>query len=233
MPKSDPKIKNTPKVVKSKSPVVKSVVNKPKSNKNWKVVDKKKMAKVVEKAQKQENTHKNKKNEAVGSSRTASKKTPRVVLPVKEEIKFHPPGVGGRPPKYKTVAELQKLIDAYFESCWTEKLDMFGNVIYKKENGKKSDQPVMVQTKPYTITGLALAMGTTRETLLDYEHKDKFSYTIKRAKEMCQTYAEESLLIGKNPTGAIFNLKNNYNRWKDKTETEHSGNLTWVETPPK
>ena len=36
---------------------------------------------------------------------------------------------------------------------------------------------------------------------------------------MCQQYAEESLFIGKNPTGAIFNLKNNY-EWKDKNETD-------------
>lgn len=189
-------------------------------------------------ARKQKNTHETKKIKPLQSPTTASKKTPRVVNPKKTVVetkpKFTPPGVGGRPPKYKTVPELEKLIDAYFESCWTEKIDMFGNIVYKKDSkGNKSELPVMVQFRPYTITGLALAIGTTRETLLDYEHKDKFSYTIKRAKERCQSYAEESLMIGKNPTGAIFNLKNNYNRWKDKTETEHSGDLIWREEPPK
>lgn len=140
---------------------------------------------------------------------------------------------GGRPPKYKTVPELENLIEAYFQSCWKQKIDMFGNPIFVKDKrGKKTEEKVMYQFKPYTITGLALAIGTTRETLIDYEKKDKFSDTIKRAKQMCQGYAEESLYIGKNPTGAIFNLKNNYG-WKDKTETEHSGNLTWREEPPK
>src|SRR4051794_39397781 len=31
--------------------------------------------------------------------------------------------------------------------------------------------------KPYTVTGLALWLGTTRRTLLDYQAKDGFSHT--------------------------------------------------------
>lgn len=149
----------------------------------------------------------------------------------------------GRPPKYETVEELEALIDAYFASCWEQKIDMFGNPIFMKDaRGKKTKIKVMVQKKPYIITGLAIALGTTRDILIDYEKQvlknvpkdlaQQFSNTIKRAKEMCKGYAEEQLFIGKNPTGAIFNLKNNYG-FKDKTETEHSGNLTWTEEPPK
>jgi hypothetical protein len=128
--------------------------------------------------------------------------------------------LGGRPLKFKTVQELQKKIDEYFKSCWTTKLDMFGNPIYvKNKEGKKTDELVIVQIKPYTITGLAVALDTTRETLLDYEEKAKYSDTIKRAKQKCHNYAEDALFIGKNPTGAIFNLKNNYG-WKDMKETD-------------
>lgn len=162
-----------------------------------------------------------------------SPKNDRVESPV--TAPFRPAGYkhpGGRPPKYTTVPELEKVIDDYFLLCWTQKLDMFGNKIFEKEKGKKTEIPVMVQYKPYTISGLARTLGMTRETLSQYEKKDKFSDTIKRAKQMCEQYAEESLFIGKNPTGAIFNLKNNYG-WKDKTETEHSGNLVWREEPPK
>lgn len=141
--------------------------------------------------------------------------------------------LGGRPPKYETVEELQHLITKYFKSCWEQKIDMFGNPIFVKDKkGKKTNKKVMIQSKPYTITGLAVALGTSRETLLNYEKKDRFFDTIKRAKQMCHQYAEDYLFFGKNPTGAIFNLKNNYG-WKDKTEQEHSGNLTWVEQPPK
>ena len=129
---------------------------------------------------------------------------------------------GGRPLKFKTVEELQTKIDEYFKSCWRQKLDMFGNPIFiKNAKGKKTDQAVFEQFRPYTITGLAVALDTTRETLLDYEDKKRFSYTIKKAKEICQQYAEDYLFVGKNPTGAIFNLKNNYG-WADKTETDHT-----------
>ena len=80
---------------------------------------------------------------------------------------------------------------------------------------------LMIQSKPYTVTGLAVALDTTRDTLIDYQKKDEFSDTIKRAKEMCHQYAEDSLFIGKNPIGAIFNLKNNYG-WQDKQEVDHT-----------
>jgi hypothetical protein len=100
----------------------------------------------------------------------------------------------GRPLKFKTVEEMQGKIDAYFKEC-----------------DKKED--------PYTITGLALALDTTRDLLLDYQDKEDYSYTIKRAKLKCENYAEKHLFKGKNGVvGAIFNLKNNYKRWVDKQE---------------
>jgi hypothetical protein len=128
---------------------------------------------------------------------------------------------GGRPLKFKSVEDLQKKIDRYFRSCWTQKLDMFGNPLFiKNKNGKKTNRRLLVQFKPYTITGLAVALDTDRATLIHYEAKQRFFNTIKSAKERCQQYAEESLFIGKNPAGAIFNLKNNYGDWKDKTEID-------------
>lgn len=113
---------------------------------------------------------------------------------------------GGRPLKFKTAEEMQKAIDLYFESCWE----------VDKEGNRK-------QTRPYTITGLANALDTTRETLLDYQEKDGFSDTVKKAKMKVAEYVEEYLFMGKNQTGAIFNLKNNFN-WKDKTETDVTSN---------
>lgn len=145
-----------------------------------------------------------------------------------EETTKHP---GGRPLKFKTVKELEEKIDAYFKSCWEQKIDMWGNPVFVKDkDGKKTDEPVMKHSRPYTITGLAVALDTTRETLIDYESgkyddpeadKDlcsQFSDTIKRAKAMCHQYAEESL-FNKNAAGPIFNLKNNYG-WKEKTEVD-------------
>jgi hypothetical protein len=112
----------------------------------------------------------------------------------------------GRPPKFKTASEMQKAIDAYFESCWG--LDRDGNKI---------------QLRPYTVTGLANSIGMERKTLLDYQERDEFSSTIKEAKKKVAQYVEEYLFMGKNQTGAIFNLKNNFD-WKDKTETDLTSN---------
>ena len=152
--------------------------------------------------------------------------------PAKKESRYISRFVG-RPLKYKTVEELERLMDKYFLSCWKQKIDMFGNPIFVKDSrGKKTKTKVMVQSEPYTITDLATAIGMNRQMLIEYEKKDEFGDTIKRAKQLCHGYAERQLFIGKNPTGAIFNLKNNYG-WRDKVETEHSGNLTWTEEPPK
>jgi hypothetical protein len=118
---------------------------------------------------------------------------------------------GGRPLKFKTVEELQKLIDDYFESCFTDKpiIDKAGDVIGVER----------VQVRPYTITGLAMALDMSREGLLNYQEREQFFDAITRAKMKCHNYAEELAMTSRNPTGVIFNLKNNYG-WKDKTETE-------------
>jgi predicted transcriptional regulator len=101
----------------------------------------------------------------------------------------------GRPLKYTSVEEMQKDIDQYFAEC---------------------DE----KNKPYTVSGLAYALGTTRRTLLDYQEKDDFSHTIKSAKAKIELFNEE-MLYNKDvsTTGVIFNLKNNYG-WKDKQEIE-------------
>lgn len=107
-----------------------------------------------------------------------------------------------RPVKFKTPEEIQIAIDAYFDSCWDA-----------------NDKGVKVQIKPYTITGLANALDLSRQGLLEYGEKEAFSDTIKRAKRKVAEYVEEYLFTGKNQTGAIFNLKNNFG-WKDRTETD-------------
>ena len=101
--------------------------------------------------------------------------------------------ITGRPLKFKSVEELQERIDEYFA--------------LREEQGL-----------PFTITGLALHLDTTRDTLCDYEkgsdRRKEFSDTIKKAKMRCEDYAEKVLFTGKNQTGAIFALKNF--GWKDQ-----------------
>lgn len=111
----------------------------------------------------------------------------------------------GRPLKFQTVKELQNAIDAYFEEM--------KNSLYINADGI----PIY---EPLTITGLALALDTTRKTLMEYEERDEFSNTIKKAKTRIENFAEKRL-FGTAPTGAIFALKN-YG-WKDKSESEMYG----------
>jgi len=59
-----------------------------------------------------------------------------------------------------------------------------------------------------------------RDSLLNYGKNEEFFGTVKEAKMRIQAFIEQRLYEN-NPTGCIFNLKNNFG-WKDKTETEHS-----------
>ena len=97
---------------------------------------------------------------------------------------------GGRPLKFKTVKELQDKIDIYL-----------------------TDTP----KEEWTITGLALALDTYRQTLLNYEERDEYLDTIKKAKQMIENSYELDLKKH-GRTGTIFALKNF--DWKDKQETD-------------
>lgn len=110
----------------------------------------------------------------------------------------------GKPLKFKTPKSLQKKISDYFKFC---------------------DE----KNRPYTITGLALFLDTSRQTLLEYEGEVEgrdgrdplYADAIRRAKLRCQAFAEESLWTPKVATGVIFNLKNNYG-WRDQKDFEIS-----------
>jgi len=100
------------------------------------------------------------------------------------------PNPEGRPPKWTSPEQLQKDIDAYFE------------------NTPKDE---------WTITGLALALDTTRQTLVDYQNKDEFSDTVKKAKMKVENGYEIDLKKH-GRSGTIFALKN-FN-WSDKQELD-------------
>ncbi len=102
----------------------------------------------------------------------------------------------GRPPKYKTVEELEKIIDDYFDSL-------------KDDKGRYIDVPA--------ISELGLHIGLSRQGICEYGKKDEFSDTIKKAKQTIESFLEKNLTVGKAPVGTIFNLKNNFD-WKDRSE---------------
>lgn len=115
----------------------------------------------------------------------------------------------GRPMKYKTVEALQAAIDEYFKSCEGRLLrDEYGDPVFDKQG-----YPVIVDQKPPTVTGLALALGfTSRRQLLDYQGRPAFSHTVTRAKTRCEEYAERRLYDRDGARGAQFSLEHNF-RW--------------------
>lgn len=109
------------------------------------------------------------------------------------------------------MAELQSAIDQYFEDCAGKPLLDDGVVLTDKHGA-----PVIVGTKPPTITGLALALGfTSRKALLDYQGRKEFCNTITRAKSRCEEYAEGRLFDRDGSRGAEFSLKYNF-RWEEQ-----------------
>lgn len=108
-------------------------------------------------------------------------------------------GSVGRPLKFETPEILQAQIDKYF-------------------NDTKKDE--------WTITGLALALNTSRETLINYQEREEFFDAIKKAKDMVE-HSYELDLKKKGHSGSIFALKNF--DWSDKQQvdqkTEHSGSV--------
>lgn len=123
----------------------------------------------------------------------------------------------GRPPDYTSAEEMQKKIDAYFDDC-------NGKILYDEDGEPKCDKYgniIIVGSKPFTITGLALALGfNSRQSLLNYQGKPEFMDTIMRAKARVECYAEERLFDKDGANGAKFSLANNFEGWKEKKEIE-------------
>jgi hypothetical protein len=138
----------------------------------------------------------------------------------------------GRPPLYEDTLEAVKLMqdraDAYFKECDGKPLlDDDGKPILNKYG-----EPVIIGAKPYTITGLALALGfTSRQSLLEYQftkdyvYQREFTDAITRAKAKVEQYAEARLFDKDGANGAKFNLANNFKGWTERTATELSGKV--------
>ena len=118
----------------------------------------------------------------------------------------HPYDHPGQPKKYNSVEELEKKVNQYFLNC-------------------------DIEGKPYTMTGLAIALDMDRRSLLNYRKEaayEKFFPIIKKARDKVEESLERKLLTDSTVTGVIFNLKNNFD-WKDKQEIDASLTNTKIE----
>ena len=131
-------------------------------------------------------------------------------------------------PRYKTVEEMQAVIDQYFEDCKGEPIiGDDGQLIIDKYG-----QPFIINAHPPTVTGLALALGfTSRQALLNYQAKKAFVDTVLRAKARIEAYAEERLFDRDGQRGAEFSLKYNF-RWVDEKKDDSKESVCGVAELP-
>ena len=121
--------------------------------------------------------------------------------------------------KYRTPKDLQKHIDKYFESCLTPLYNKDGDVV---TDG--SGQVVMVQTKPYTLSGMAAFLGITTNTLRTYHNKAKaglippeYADVVVMARQKIEEYAEGQLYTRDGSRGGEFVLRAAFG-WQTKSE---------------
>ena len=100
----------------------------------------------------------------------------------------------GRPLRFQTVEDLRNAADKYFE---------------------------VTPEEEWTITGLALSLNSSRETLMSYQEREDFADAIKEYKERIHM-AYEKDLRKKGRAGDIFALKNF--GWTDRMDV--NTNLT-------
>lgn len=103
---------------------------------------------------------------------------------------------GGRPRCFDSEEQMAAEIEDYFASCLTPVFD------------KRGVQVGMRWTRKPTIGGLAIHLGCHRATIWNYSKSDRFFDLIKSAKDIITNFAEEMLIEGKNPVGAINTLVN-------------------------
>lgn len=148
----------------------------------------------------------------------------------------------GRPKAY-TAAQLERAIEAYFNSISYEEpvekrvpaldengntqLDDKGHIVYKFEQIKTKDGNPATVTRwiePPGIMSLCLYLGIDSTTFERYgkspgedSESERFRRTITRARGRVEAYLSTQLENGKAARGAIFNLQQNFG-WKDRKE---------------
>ena len=128
----------------------------------------------------------------------------------------------GQPRRFLTPEHLQAMVNEYFESCNGPMFGRNGELL-KDPNGNV----VKGQVKPFTVSGLALYMGVSTETLRKYT-KDRidelldemrvevdpdhltYASVVWKAKQRIEAYAEGRLYDHDGQRGAQFVLDNIY-----------------------
>ena len=133
----------------------------------------------------------------------------------------------GRPRKYKRVEDMERGIEAYFESCKPEYM--------LDEDGKpcldRKGEPIILSNRRPTMAGLALALGfDSRVSLFNYlsmsdDEEKPYLNAITRAK--CRIEDENLQLAYQKDSsrGACFVLQNGF-VYREQSGVELSGGVT-------
>ena len=140
------------------------------------------------------------------------------------------PSKGGTK-KFMSPEHLQCMVNEYFESCNGPVSDKWGQLVYDKGGNL-----VKVQVKPYTLSGLALYLGVSTQTLKKYreglvddfldelyaETDDRltFAKVVMNAKQTIEAYAEGRLYDKDGQRGAQFVLDCCYNWVSHKEQAD-------------
>lgn len=140
------------------------------------------------------------------------------------------PSKGGTK-KFMSPEHLQCMVNEYFESCNGPLIDKWGQLVYDKGGNL-----VKVQVKPYTLSGLALYLGVSTQTLKKYreglvddfldelyaETDDRltFAKVVMTAKQTIEAYAEGRLYDKDGQRGAQFVLDCCYNWVSHKEQAD-------------
>ena len=127
--------------------------------------------------------------------------------------------------RFNSPQHMQALCDEYFASC--------DGVLYNPKTGKpyldRNGEPVIGQIKPYTVTGLALWLDLTTESMKEYEKGmlddygydideiNQYSFILRKARMRIEEYAETRLYDRDGYNGSKFVLDCAFN-WNTRKE---------------
>lgn len=116
---------------------------------------------------------------------------------------------------------LKKRLSEYFLSCEGPAKNKNGDILKDSMNN-----PYMTQVKPYTLAGMARAMGVETRDLKAFASgkydtpKDKYSYIVKMGAQQIEEYAESRLYDKNGHQGGRFILDSAFGRTINKDRSD-------------
>lgn len=126
---------------------------------------------------------------------------------------------------FSNTAMLQQRLSEYFLSCEGPAKNKKGDIVRDR-----AGNPYMTQVKPYTLAGMARAMGVETRELKKFAAgkydtaKEKYSYWVKMGAQQIEEYAESRLYDKDGHNGGRFVLDSAFGRTikKDSSDVENA-----------